>query len=127
MFIVLDGLDGSGKGTQIKLVSEVLEKMGKKVLVLDYPRYGEKSAYFVEQYLNGSYGTHVNAKAASIFYALDRYEDSFSFKDRQKEYDYILSNRYVSASMMHHGGKIQDKTKRKKFMKWLYKLEFKIF
>jgi len=80
----------------------------------------------VEKYLNGAYG-EVNAKAASIFYALDRFEDSFNFKERQKEYDYIISNRYVSANMMHHGGKIDDKKKRIKFMKWLYKLEYKIF
>ncbi|MCH8518726.1 deoxynucleoside kinase [Candidatus Gracilibacteria bacterium] len=126
MFIVLDGLDGSGKGTQTKLVSEALIAMGKKVLVLDYPRYGENSTYFAEKYLNGAYG-EVNAKAASIFYALDRFDDSFNFKERQKEYDYIISNRYVSANMMHHGGKIDDKKKRMKFMKWLYKLEYKIF
>jgi dTMP kinase len=126
MFIVLDWLDGSGKGTQTKLVSEALIAMWKKVLVLDYPRYGESSCYFVEKYLNGAYG-EVNAKAASIFYALDRFEDSFNFKERQKEYDYIISNRYVSANMMHHGGKIDDKKKRIKFMKWLYKLEYKIF
>jgi len=126
MFIVLDWLDGSGKGTQTKLVSEALIAMWKKVLVLDYPRYGEDSCYFVEKYLNGAYG-EVNAKAASIFYALDRFEDSFNFKERQKEYDYIISNRYVSANMIHHGGKIDDKKKRMKFMKWLYKLEYKIF
>ena len=126
MFLVLDWLDGSGKWTQTKLVSEALISMWKKVLVLDYPRYGEGSCYFVEKYLNGAYG-EVNAKAASIFYALDRFEDSFNFKERQKEYDYIISNRYVSANMIHHGGKIDDKKKRIKFMKWLYKLEYKIF
>jgi dTMP kinase len=108
-------------------VSEALIAMGKKVLVLDYPRYGEASAYFVERYLNGAYGEQVNAKASSIFYALDRFEDSFNFKERQQEYDYIISNRYVSANMIHQSGKIKTKEKRKKFMKWLYKLEFKIF
>ena len=108
-------------------MSEALIAIGKKVLVLDYPRYGEDSAYFVERYLNGAYGQKVNAKAASIFYALDRFEDSFNFKERQQEYDYIISNRYVSANMIHQSGKIKGKEKRKKFMKWLYKLEFKIF
>lgn len=80
---------------------------------MDYPRYGEKSAYFVEQYLNGAYGSQVNAKAASIFYALDRFEDSFNFKQRQQQYDYIISNRYVSASMIHQAGKIEDKKREK--------------
>ena len=126
MFVVLEWLDGSWKATQAKLVSEALMAMKKKVLILDYPRYGQESCYFVEKYLNGSYG-EVNAKAASIFYALDRFEDSFNFKNQQKKYDYIISNRYVSANMIHHGGKIHDKKKRLKFMKWLYNLEYKIF
>jgi len=127
MFIVIDGLDGSGKGTQTKLVVKHLEKLWKKVLLLDYPRYGEKSAYFVEQYLNGAYGQHLSPKLASIFYALDRFEDSFNFKEAISQYDYIISNRYVSASMMHHWWKIKDQDERLEYISWLKNLEFEIF
>jgi dTMP kinase len=42
-------------------------------------------------------------------------------------YDYIISNRYVSASMMHHGGKIQDPEERLEYISWLKNLEFEIF
>jgi len=127
MFIVIDWLDGSGKGTQTKLVVSELEKQWKKVLLLDYPRYGEKSAYFIERYLNWAYGKDLSPKLASIFYALDRFEDSFNFKDAMHEYDYIISNRYVSANMMHHGGKIQNANERLEFISWLKNLEFEIF
>ncbi len=127
MFIVIDWLDGSGKGTQTKLVVTELEKQGKKVLLLDYPRYGNASAYFVEKYLNGDYGENVSAKAASIFYALDRYDDSFNFAEKISEYDYIISNRYVSASMMHQAGKIEGKAERLEYIKWLQNLEFEVF
>ena len=75
MFIVIDWLDGSGKWTQVKLLEENLKKLGKKVKVLDYPRYWEKSAFFVEKYLNWWYGKNITAKQASIFYALDRFDD----------------------------------------------------
>lgn len=127
MFIVIDWLDGSGKGTQTKLVVAELEKQGKKVMLLDYPRYGNSSAHFVEKYLNWNYGKNVWAKAASIFYALDRYDDSFNFAQKMAEYDYIISNRYVSASMMHQAGKIETKDERLEYMKWLQNLEFEIF
>lgn len=127
MFIVIDWLDGSGKGTQTKLVVAELEKIWKKVLLLDYPRYGEKSAYFVEQYLNGVYWKNVPPKLASIFYALDRFEDSFNFKDSMNKYDYIISNRYVSANMMHHWGKIKSPEERLEYISWLENLEFEIF
>lgn len=126
MFIVIEWLDGSGKGTQTKLVSERLRELWKKVLVLDYPRYGESSAYFIEKYLNGDYGKSVWAKQASLFYALDRFDDSFNFKDEMQNYDFIISNRYVSASMMHHGWKIEDPKERLEYISWLDNLEHEI-
>jgi len=127
MFVVIDWIDWSGKGTQVKLLEEKLKKMGKKVKVLDYPRYGEKSAFAVEKYLNWEYGKDISAKAASIFYAIDRFDDSFNIKKDLQNYDYIISNRYVSASMIHQAGKIQDKKERQEFLDWLYDLEYNIF
>ncbi|MDD3145143.1 MAG: deoxynucleoside kinase [Candidatus Gracilibacteria bacterium] len=127
MFVVIDGLDGSGKGTQVKLLEENLKKLGKKVKVLDYPRYGEKSSFFVEKYLNGGYGKNVSAKQASIFYALDRYDDSFNLRADFETYDFIISNRYVSANMIHQTGKIVDEIERDEFLEWLEDLEFSIF
>lgn len=126
MFIVIDWLDGSGKWTQTKRVVAELEKLGKKVLLLDYPRYGEKSAYFVEEYLNGKYGKHLSAKRASLFFALDRFDDLHNAKDTFSDYDYIVSNRYTSANMIHHGGKMQNHEERIEFLNWLSELEFEI-
>lgn len=127
MFIVIDGIDGSGKGTQTKLLVKKLESLGKKVKLLDYPRYGNNSAFAVEKYLNGGYGRDVSAKQASIFYALDRFDDSLDIKADIKNYDYVISNRYVSASMIHQAGKISDSQKRKEFLDWLEDLEYNIF
>ena len=127
MFIVIDGIDGSGKGTQTQLLVETLEKQGKKVKLLDYPRYGEPSAFAVEKYLNGTYGTQVSAKQASIFYALDRFDSSFDFRDDLETYDYIISNRYVSANIIHQAGKITDPLERDDFVAWLEDLEYNIF
>ncbi len=126
MFVVIDWLDGSGKGTQVNLIAENLKKLWKKVKVLDYPRYGEESAFFVEKYLNWWYWSNLSAKQASIFYALDRFDDSFNLRQELKDYDYIISNRYVSANMIHQTGKIFDKEKRHEFLEWLEELEFEI-
>jgi len=126
MFVVIDWLDGSGKGTQTKIIVKALEEQGKKVLLLDYPRYGERSAYFVEKYLNGSYGTDISAKRASLFYALDRFDDLHTAGEKFSDYDYIISNRYVSASMIHQAGKIQSHKEREEFLDWLAELEFEI-
>jgi len=126
MFIVIDWIDGSGKATQVKLLEKKLKKLWKKVKILDYPRYWEKSAYFVEKYLNWEYWKNVSAKQASLFYALDRFDDSFNLKKDLKNYDFIISNRYVSASMIHQAGKIKNQKERQNFIKWLYDLEYNI-
>jgi dTMP kinase len=62
---------------------------------------------------------------SSLFFALDRYDASHDFRDDIGEYDYIIANRYVSSSMIHHGCKIDDTTKRNNFLKWLQNLEYK--
>lgn len=127
MFIVIDGIDWSGKGTQVKLVSEYLESIWKKVKVLDYPRYDEQSSFMVRKYLNWEYGKEVSAKLASIFYAIDRFDSSFDIRKDMQDYDYIISNRYVSANMIHQAGKIENIEERKKFLDWEYDLEYNIF
>lgn len=127
MFIVIDWIDWSGKGTQVKLVSEKLKQLWKKVKVLDYPRYGEKSAFMVEKYLNWEYWKDISAKRASIFYAIDRFDHSIELQKDLEVYDYIISNRYVSANMIHQAGKIIDKKEREDFLNWLEDLEYNIF
>ena len=80
--VVIDGTDGSGKGTQSEMLIARLVAEGKKAELLDFPRYGNPSAYFVEKYLRGEYGTadEVGPYRASEFYALDRYDASFSMR-----------------------------------------------
>jgi dTMP kinase len=127
--IVIDGTDGSGKATQTKLLVEKLKVEGYAVEVTDFPQYGKKSAALVEEYLNGVYGSpdDVGPYRASIFYASDRYAASDRMKAWLGEGRIIISNRYVSSNMGHQGGKITDPTTRKKFLDWLYDLEFGIF
>ena len=127
MFIVIDWIDWSWKWTQVQLLKEHFENAWKKVKILDYPRYGNPSAFFVEKYLNWEYGKNVSAKLASIFYALDRYDSSFDLRKDFEDYDYIISNRYVSASMIHQAWKIEDEKEAKIFLDWLYDLEYNIF
>jgi len=128
-FIVIDGTDGSGKATQLKLLADKLKEMGYEIETADFPQYGKKSAGLVEEYLNGNYGTaeEVGPFRASIFYAVDRYDASFKIREWLQAGKIVIANRYVTANMGHQGGKIMDEQERQKYFNWLYDLEYKIF
>ncbi|MBM3204830.1 thymidylate kinase [Candidatus Uhrbacteria bacterium] len=127
-FIVIDGTDGSGKGTQTRKLIERLKNEGRSVALMDFPRYGNPSALFVEKYLRGEYGgvNEVGAKKGSLFFALDRYDASFEIKKLLSEGTIIISNRYVSANKGHQTAKISDPEERKAFVAWLNDLEYNI-
>ena len=96
-FVVIEGLDGSGKSTQSKLLTERLKKEGREVVTIDFPQYGTKSAGLVEEYLNGKYGTaeQVGPYRASVFYACDRYDASSKIKKWLSEGKIVVSDRYI--------------------------------
>ena len=76
ILIVLEGLDGSGKGTQTELLKKHLEAKNKKVRVIDFPDYSSEGCTLVKMYLGGKLGDDpddTNAYAASMFFAADRY------------------------------------------------------
>jgi dTMP kinase len=128
-FIAIEGLDGSGKATQSNLLVERLKEEGYKVEKTDFPQYGQKSAGLVEEYLTGRYGTpeEVGPYRASIFYACDRYDASPKIKQWLKEGKVVISDRYLASNIGHQGGKIKNKKERKKYLNWLYNLEYNIF
>ena len=125
-FIVIDGTDGTGKGTQTTKLVERLKNQGHDVELMDFPQYGNPSAWFVEEYLNGNFGTinEVTPKQASYFYALDRYVASFKLREYLDQGKIVISNRYVTASMGHQGTKFDNVENRKEFFSWLYNLEY---
>lgn len=128
MFIVIDGIDGSGKTTQFELLKKRLAAAGRQVAVIKFPRYGQKSAGLVEDYLNGKFGSaaEVGPYRASIFYAVDRYAASEELRRYLKEEKIILADRYLSANLCHQGGKIADPQKRREFFAWDENLEYNI-
>lgn len=127
-FIVIEGTDGSGKGTQVHLLVKRLQEEGIPVEMVDFPQYESPSSYFVGKYLRGEYGTaeQVGPYRGSLFYALDRYDKSFDIKKWLAEGKYVIANRYVSANMGHQAGKIDDIQQRDAYLEWLHHLEYEI-
>jgi len=128
VFIVLEGTDGSGKGTQFRLLVERLKKERIPLATFDFPQYGKPSAYFVEEYLRGSYKgiSAVSPKKGSLFYALDRFAATDELKAALAKGKLILSNRFTASNMGHQGAKMKTTKERLVFYKWLDELEFEI-
>lgn len=125
-FIVIEGTDGSGKGTQFKLLKKRLEADGYDVEVFDFPQYDQPSSHFVKEYLNGNYGTvdEVGPYTASLFFALDRYEAGKKIQDALDAGKIVLSNRFTGSNMAHQGTKFNHVEERRGYFIWLDNLEF---
>jgi dTMP kinase len=129
-FIVIDGTDGSGKATQVKLLAERLKKEGKKVEIVDFPEYYDNFfGKFIGHCLSEQYYNwlKVHPKIASVVYAADRFESKEKIEGFLKKGYVVIANRYVSANQIHQGGKIASAKKRADFIKWLDEMEYGVF
>ncbi len=122
--IVIEGLDGSGKSTQLALLQS---RINEEVRFVKFPDYDSASSALVKMYLNGDFGDKpddVNAYAASAFYAVDRFA---SFKtDWGKDYlngATILCDRYATSNAVHQAAKLAE-DERDDYLDWLYDFEF---
>lgn len=127
-FIAIDGLDGSGKGTQSEKLVEKLRNEGKRVRVLSFPIYENDSSLFVRMYLEGKLGdkpSDTNAYAASMFFATDRYVSYATDwkKDILDPDTYVVANRYTTANAVHQLSKLPE-SEWEEFLKWLWDFEF---
>lgn len=125
--IVLEGTDGSGKATQAGLLLKSLAAQGISCREIDFPRYGNPFAEPANLYLHGALGGKpgdVNACAASVMFAVDRFA---SYKeDWGKFYEsggVVVANRYTTSNAVHQASKLSE-GERRDFLTWLFDLEY---
>lgn len=130
LFVAIEGGDGSGKATQTEILHQhLVSSIGNRVMKLSFPRYGKPSAYYVERYLNGTYGTadEVSADLGSLPYAIDRFaaaEDIAAFLADPNAV--VLTDRYVASNLAHQGTKVHDAGERRDFYERGMALEYEL-
>ena len=125
--LVIEGLDGSGKATQAKLLASYLAESGRKVMEITFPDYESDSSALVKMYLSGQFGDKpddVNPYAASSFYAVDRYA---SYKTKWGSFyeagGIVIADRYTTSNAVHQCSKLPPEQQRP-FVDWLFDFEY---
>lgn len=127
--IVIEGIDGSGKGTQAQQLTERLTAAGRRVRLLSFPRYRETLfGHAIGDFLNGRFGQldEVHPFLASVLYAADRYESKSVLADALQQSDVVVCDRYVPSNLAHQGAKL-DGAERDELLRTIERIEFDVF
>lgn len=109
MLIVLEGLDGAGKSTQVKRLKEYLTSKGVTLRYLHFPRY-DSPLYgeLIGKYLRGDFGSieQVHPQIVALLFALDRMDAAATIKEWLAAGDCVLLDRYVYSNIAYQCSKI---------------------
>ena len=130
MFIVLEGLDGAGKSTQIRLLREMVERAGWECEYLHFPRfdapiYGD----LIARFLRGEVGSveQVNPYLVALLYAGDRADAAKTIRGWMAEGKCVICDRYVYSNVGYQCAKVADEEERQKLTEWILNTEFEEF
>ena len=129
-FIVIEGLDGSGKSTQVKKLCDYFVQKGLSFEFIHFPDTGEE--YFgklISRFLRGEFGSidEVDAWVVAMFFAGNRWALSSTIKQWLEKNKLVLVDRYVFSNMAYQVAKVLDEDKKQELRQWIYSLEFNKF
>ncbi len=106
--IALEGIDGSGKGTQAALLMAELARRGRAAELFSFPAYSTTTGgALIRAYLNGELGesAHIDSRLASLLFALDRFEMKDSLCAALEAGKLVLCDRYVASNLAHQAAR----------------------
>ena len=126
--IALEGIDGSGKRTQIDLLSSELDARGLDTFRIGFPRYESFYGKLVGRYLNGEFGTldAVDPHLSALLYAGDRLEAKPEIEAALSAGKIVLADRYIASNMAHQSARVPLE-QREEFFAWLKRLEYGLY
>lgn len=125
--LVLEGIDGAGKSTQIKFIKEYFESKNLVVKHLHFPMYGHNEfSEVIAKFLRGEFGNidEVNPLFVSNIYAMDRYLFLPELMEIINSCDILLLDRYVFSNIAFQCAKLKDEIGDFLIKNWILKFEF---
>ena len=127
MLIVVEGLDGAGKSTQVKKLKSYLENLFGVVEYIHFPRY-DSPVYgnLISLFLKGGFGPieAVHPKLVALLYAEDRHGAAPQMLDALKNGKALLLDRYVYSNIAYQCAKISDEREREELRDWIINTEY---
>jgi len=126
-FIVIEGLDGSGKTTQLQLVESYLAQQNIKSKFLHFPRpeapfYGE----LISRFLRGELGAldKVDPYVVALLYAGDRKDAASMIRNWLHEGYAVIADRYLYSNIAFQCAKLSRQEDKAKLARWIHELEY---
>ena len=130
MLVVLEGLDGAGKSTQVKRLRAYLEKMCPELEYIHFPRY-DAPVYgdLISRFLRGDFGTNeaVHPQLVALLFAEDRHGAAPEMKATLAKGGSVLLDRYVYSNIAYQCAKLSDPEERENLRKWILSTEYSDF
>ena len=130
MLIVLEGLDGAGKSTQVKKLKQyLLERCGELEYIhfprYDAPIYGE----LISRFLRGDFGDNesVHPQLVALLFAEDRHGAAEGIKARLADNKTVLLDRYVYSNIAYQCSKLTDEQEVEQLRRWIFDTEYNVF
>ena len=123
--IVFEGIDGSGKRTQLEALAREFGRRGTAFVQIAFPNYGGFFGKLVARFLNGEFGqlAAVDPHFSALLYAGDRMESKSGIESALASGQTVLADRYVASNLAHQGARVPPE-KRGNFLAWLRQLEY---
>lgn len=126
-FFVIEGVDGAGKSTQIKLLKEYFSKKGFSCEFMHFPR--TETPYFGEliaRFLRGEFGSlnDVDPYLVAMLYAGDRKDASAEISSWLSKGKIVLIDRYTYSNIAYQCAKLNDPESQDRLKQWILDLEF---
>ena len=128
MLIVLEGLDGAGKSTQLKMVTSYFTSQGRKVEYLHFPRYAAPVyGELIAKFLRGDFGAidQVHPQLVALLFAEDRRDAAAGIRRWMDEGRVVILDRYVYSNIAFQCAKLPDADEAAALRDWIFELEYK--
>jgi len=126
--IALEGIDGSGKSTQLGMLVRALQARNLPVAQYSFPRYDHFFGKQVARFLNGKFGpmASVDPHFSALLYAGDRWQAKPEIEADLQAGSIVVADRYVASNLAHQTARM-TRAFRKDFLDWLRELEYKVY